>query len=185
MSATHSAAAWKSRRTGAGAVSRVVFAPRQRRRGLAWMNLKENLVLNGLATEREIMQLNVHHRFLSGFTHPFSQDVTDSVYRQRIHGDWPTPEHYAMELLLRVRLLIAIDELRDFERMTQREPRVDLDGWDGDAGHRARRGAHRTPLDARAPALRPRPRARGQPAGLRRVRRAARRQHADDATGDT
>jgi len=112
------------------------------REALAWQHLKGNLILNGLATEREVVQLDVHYRFLSAFTHPFSQDVTDSVYGQRVHGAWPTAEHYAMELRLGYVCVIAIDELRDFERMTQREPRVDLDGWDAVIRDLARGEAH-------------------------------------------
>lgn len=98
---------------------------------LAWKNLKSNLRLNGLASDREVLQFDVHHRFLSAFTHPFSEQVTDSVYRQRFHGDWPTEEHYAHELVLLYVCTFAIDELRDFERMSKREPPVDLVGWDG------------------------------------------------------
>lgn len=93
---------------------------------LAWKNLKANLLLNSLASAREVLQLDVHHRFLSAFVHPFSEHVTDAVYRQRIHGDWPTDEHYAAELVLLYACAFAIDELRDFERMTQHEPIVDL-----------------------------------------------------------
>ena len=97
---------------------------------LAWRNLKANLRLNGLASDREVLQLDVHHRFLSAFTHPFSEQVTDSIYRHRFQGDWPTEEHYAQELVLLYVCAFAIDELRDFERMTRREPLVDLVGWD-------------------------------------------------------
>jgi len=97
---------------------------------LAWKNLKANLRMNDLATEREVVQLDVHHRFLSAFVHPFSQDVTDRVYHPHYHGDWPIEDHYAQELVLLYAGMFAIDELRDFERMTTREPRVELAGWD-------------------------------------------------------
>jgi hypothetical protein len=100
------------------------------REALAWKNLKANLLLNGLVVDRDVLQLDVHHRFLSMFVHPFSEHVTDTVYRQRLRGDWPTDDHYAEELLLLYVVTFAIDELRDFELMTQREPRVDLAEWD-------------------------------------------------------
>jgi hypothetical protein len=99
-------------------------------RALVWSGLKSNLLLNGLASERELTQLEVHYRFLSAFVHPFSEDVTDHVYHPHYHGDWPIEDHYALELVLLYACTFAIDELRDFERMSTREPRVDLAGWD-------------------------------------------------------
>ena len=54
---------------------------------LSWKNLKTNLVLNELALPREVAQLDVHHRFLSAFVHPFSENVTDDVYHPVFHGD--------------------------------------------------------------------------------------------------
>jgi len=100
------------------------------RNSLTWLSLKTNLQLNQLATEREVLQLDVHYRFLSAFVHPFSEHITDSVYRQQIQGDWPTEEHFAEELVLLYVCTLAIDELRAFEAMTHRDPRVDLHNWD-------------------------------------------------------
>jgi len=97
---------------------------------LRWKTLTANLLLNGLITERGRVQLDVHYRFLSVFVHPVSEDVTDAVYWQRIHGNWPTDEHFAEELALLYVCTFAIDELQDFERMAQRAPQVDLSAWD-------------------------------------------------------
>lgn len=96
---------------------------------LTWKNLKHNLILNQLASTREAAQWDVHHRFLSAFVHPFSENTTDDVYRPVYHGEWPLHDHYAMELALSYACTFAADELRDFQRMTEREPRVDLAAW--------------------------------------------------------
>ena len=96
---------------------------------LAWLHLKDNLRVNDLAGEREILQLDVHHRFLSAFVHPFSEGVTDDVYHPVYHGDWPIADHYAEELILLYACTFAIDELRDLERMTRREPRAVFFDW--------------------------------------------------------
>jgi len=95
---------------------------------LAWKNLKASLLLNGLATETEVVQLDVHYRFLSMYTHPFTEDITDRLYG-RLGGGWPKEDHYAEELVLLYACSLAIDELRVFERMTENEPRVDLADW--------------------------------------------------------
>jgi hypothetical protein len=97
---------------------------------LAWKNLKESLLLNELASETEIVQLDVHHRFLSAYAHPFTEDITDRLYGRNSLRRWPTEDHYAEELVLLYACTFAIDELRNFERMSQNEPRVDLDDWD-------------------------------------------------------
>lgn len=96
----------------------------------AWLHLKENLQVNDLASAREILQLDVHHRFLSAFTHPFSEGVTDDVYHPIYHGDWPIPDHYAEELVLLYAATFAIDELHDLELMTRREPAAAFARWD-------------------------------------------------------
>ncbi len=97
---------------------------------LAWKNLKESLLLNELASETEVLQLDVHHRFLSAYAHPFTEDITDGLYGRNPRGGWPAEDHYAGELVLLYVCTFAIDELRDFERMSQNEPRVDLADWD-------------------------------------------------------
>jgi hypothetical protein len=113
--------------------ARAAYARTQRemwRDVLAWKNLKESLLLNELASETEIVQLDVHHRFLSMYTHPFTEDLTDRLYGRNLGGRWPLEDHYAEELVLLYVCTVAADELRDFERMTEHEPRVDLAGWD-------------------------------------------------------
>lgn len=99
-------------------------------RALSWRSLKASVQLNSLATEREVAGLDVHYRFLSAFVHPVSKEVTDSVYARQRMGDWPTPDHYSHELVLLYSCWLAIDEIRDFERMTEREPRAGLSGME-------------------------------------------------------
>lgn len=96
------------------------------RTALTWLSLKANLKLNRLATDRELLQLDVHHRFLSAFVHAFSKEVVDRVYRQRVMGDWPEEDHYSQELVLLYACWLALDELRDFQQMTLRRPEVSL-----------------------------------------------------------
>ena len=86
--------------------------------------------VNELADAREVLQLDVHHRFLSAFVHPFSEAVTESVYHPIYRGDWPIEDHYAEELVLLYACTFAIDELRDLERMTRREPTAVFTRWD-------------------------------------------------------
>ncbi len=112
---------------------RSAFARSQReiwRDVLAWGNLKQSLLLNDLANETEIVQIDVHHRFLSTYVHPFTEDITNRLYGRNPVGAWPREDHYSEELVLLYVSTIATDELRDFERMSQNEPRIDLAGWD-------------------------------------------------------
>jgi len=97
---------------------------------LAWKNLKESLLLNELASETEVVQLDVHYRFLSAFVHPLTADIADRLYGRNPLGAWPKEDHYAEELILLYVCTFAIDELRDFERMSLNEPAVDLADWD-------------------------------------------------------
>ena len=103
-------------------MARSAYARTQRemwRDVLAWKNLKESLLLNELASETEVVQIDVHHRFLSAYAHPFTEDMTDRLYGRNPRGGWPTEDHYAEELVLLYVCSFAIDELRDFRRMSQ------------------------------------------------------------------
>ncbi len=60
---------------------------------LAWKNLKESLLLNELASETEVLQLDVHHRFLSAYAHPFTEDMSRDRFRRNadrvLLAAWP------------------------------------------------------------------------------------------------
>lgn len=120
----HIASGHPSRRQESAAYREV--QQRTWRAALTWLSLKANLKLNGLANDREVLQLDVHHRFLSAFVHPFSEQVVDRVYRQRVMGDWPEEDHYSQELVLLYACWLALDELRDFERMARRRPEINI-----------------------------------------------------------
>lgn len=97
---------------------------------LAWKNLKESLILNDLATRIEVTQLDVHYRFLSVYVHPLTEEIANRLYGRNRLGDWTTEDHYAEELVLLYVATLAIDELRDFAEMADKEPRVDLADWE-------------------------------------------------------
>jgi hypothetical protein len=93
---------------------------------LRWRSLKESLQYNGLATEEQLEQYEVHYRFLSAFVHPFT-DVLSLVYGR--NGSWPTYDHYASELALLYINMLAARELIDFARMAANPPSVPISGW--------------------------------------------------------
>lgn len=94
-----------------------------------WGSLNENLLLNELATEEGLAILAVHYRFLSAFVHPYPT-AYQAVYGRNQPSGAPRYDHYNSELCLLYLLRIASDELLDFKRMTEREPQVELSGWD-------------------------------------------------------
>jgi len=96
------------------------------REALSWKNLKENLQLNDLATERELFQLETHYRFLSGFTHPMSDRAWGLIYGHNKTYEVPRYDHYASELSLLYVCYLATSELRDFHAMCLRPPVVGL-----------------------------------------------------------
>lgn len=93
---------------------------------LRWRSLKESLQSNGLATEGQLEQFEVHFRFLSAFVHPVT-DVTGLLYGR--NQSWPTYDHYASELVLLYLNLLATRELIDFARMASQAPCVQISGW--------------------------------------------------------
>lgn len=96
--------------------------------GLRWERLRENLMLNGLFSERELAQLAVHYRFLSAFVHPVSEGY-HLLYGRGIPPDPPHYDHFASELILLYVVTLATRELRAFERMAERPPQVGLKNW--------------------------------------------------------
>lgn len=96
------------------------------RKALVWKELKDNLRLNELATEAELIQLDIHYRFLSAFAHPFSGRVVRAVYGDRIPVEAPKYDHYAAELVLLYVCYLSTAEIRTFDQMTERPPRVQV-----------------------------------------------------------
>jgi hypothetical protein len=81
---------------------------------LTWSSLKESLRHNHLTTDGDLLMLDAHYRFLSGFVHPVSRD------QRRIYGrsmSWPVQDHYAMELSLLYAVAFSCQELTSYLRM--------------------------------------------------------------------
>ncbi|MCW6003769.1 hypothetical protein K1W54_04130 [Micromonospora sp. CPCC 205371] len=94
---------------------------------LSWSGIKKNLMSNGFADEGRITKLEVHYRFLSAFVHPLA-DVTDVVYG-RNNFNVPSYDHYSSELILLYTIVFAVEEIRHFHDMTQRQPTVGIADW--------------------------------------------------------
>src|SRR6266567_344579 len=95
---------------------------------LSWKSIKRSLSSNGFADEASLNKLEVHYRFLSAFIHPVS-DVTELIYG-RNQFNLPAYDHYSSELSLLYVIAFAVEELRHFREMTQREPSVGLSNWE-------------------------------------------------------
>ena len=91
------------------------------RRLFTWSNIRHNLVLNYLVSERDATRLDFHYKFLSAFAHPVSLDAGSGV---------PEHEHCASELVLLYVCYLAIEELKMFAGATGRRPAVGIQGWD-------------------------------------------------------
>lgn len=87
--------------------------------------LLANLDVNRLMTKRQRVQVDVHHRFLSGFVH-----ATNRAYELAYGPDDPSrmwePDHYACELILLYVITLAAEELLLFKRAAGRTPRLRL-----------------------------------------------------------
>ncbi len=96
------------------------------RERLSWVNIRHNLVLNGLFDNRDIDRLHVHYRFLSAYAHPVSFRAWDSIYGRYKPLRY---DHYASELALLYICYLAMEEARAFARMATRPPAVELRDW--------------------------------------------------------
>lgn len=95
---------------------------------LTWDEIKNNLRLNGLFSEKTLRQLGVHYRFLSACVHPWpaAADVVYGRNRPRSRGRY---DHYASELVLLYMIEIAAAELTALGKMATRAPRLKLADW--------------------------------------------------------
>jgi hypothetical protein len=93
---------------------------------LSWGAIKDNLVANSLATERQIQRHDVHYRFLSAFVHPIA-NLNRSLYGR--NRPWPSYDHYSSELGLLYANVLSAHELENFAVMARRPPSVVLDDW--------------------------------------------------------
>jgi hypothetical protein len=99
---------------------RTELAHRQRelyRRYLRWESLKQALLVNKLADQTKLLQLEVHYRFLSTFTH-----AAQSGYRL-VRAETANPhDHYAEELVWLYVVEFAASEIEDFLEMSALKP---------------------------------------------------------------
>lgn len=93
-----------------------------------WPSIRANLELNDIYVGEQLIRLNVHHWFLSGFTHnnPTSDAIvqgkaTSSIYALEIERDHP-----ARELGHLYAAALATRELHLFLEMAETPPRVGL-----------------------------------------------------------
>lgn len=94
---------------------------------LAWSAIKDNLILNGLATGEEVARYDVHYRYLSGFVHPIAH-MADDIYGRNALA--PQYDHFASELVLLYVNALSTLELQNFRRMADRAPSLQLVDWD-------------------------------------------------------
>jgi hypothetical protein len=94
---------------------------------LKWSSIKESLKANGFAEEETLRRLDVHYRFLSAFVHP-NTDVTKLLYGRNA-WNWPMYDHYSSELILLYAIVFAVEELRNFRAMAQRQPFAEVNNW--------------------------------------------------------
>ncbi len=95
------------------------------RDALSWRNIKSNLLLNSLADERFLTQLDIHYSFLSAFVHPNSHRAAELAYPRNTFS-LPVADHYSDELVLLYSCYLAAEELRALQTMTENPPRVTL-----------------------------------------------------------
>lgn len=94
-------------------------------RFLRWESLKEGLLVNELADETVLLQLEVHYRFLSTFTH-----ATQTGYTLVRATSSNPHDHYAEELVWLYAVEIAAAELDAFLAMSNLEPPVEVTNAD-------------------------------------------------------
>ncbi|WP_328711627.1 hypothetical protein [Nocardia salmonicida] len=94
---------------------------------LQWRSIKESLKANDLVGADALHMIEVHNRFLSSFVHP-NTNVAGLLYGRNT-WEWPAYDHYSCELVLLYANVFAVEELRSFYAMTQREPTVAISGW--------------------------------------------------------
>lgn len=99
-----------------------------RHRLLSFRGVLENLVINRLLPPRLVVQVEVHHSFLSAYVHG-AQKAYELIYGHNRPISVGTFDHYASELCLLYVIVISAAELEAFGRMARRTPRLRLHDW--------------------------------------------------------
>lgn len=114
-------------------------AEQQRLYGQAftWKGIRDNLELNGFFRGEDLVRLNVHYRFLSGFVHltPKSYRIPHQRPNAIIFAREEYREHVALELALTYVACLAARELELFLRVTGEQPVAHLADREDLAAH--------------------------------------------------
>lgn len=106
--------------------------------------LRRNLEVTDLASDHELMQIDLHADFLSAFVH-----ASPASYRAAAGDEWnmsesPAYDHYCSELALLYVIRLASEELLYFERALSRPPQTRIRDWP-----RIQRAIHAADRDTR------------------------------------
>jgi hypothetical protein len=93
-----------------------------------FQRLLENLALNRLLSTRLLIQVEVHHSFLSAYVHGV-QKAYELAYGHRRGPNLGKFDHYDSELCLLYVITLAAAELEAFGRMAKRQPRLSVKAW--------------------------------------------------------
>lgn len=94
---------------------------------LSWSALRRNLELNGMFTGRNLVAIDVHYAFLSGFTHATNAAYDAAFDRWGSLSERGT-SHFAEELVYLYVTTLAASELRLVTSMEDRAPPVRIMG---------------------------------------------------------
>jgi hypothetical protein len=97
---------------------------------LTWSSLLTNLQENELVSDIDAGRLAAHYRFLSGYTHPVSDQRREVYGRQALLG-WPKYDHYSSELVLLYAITLGRLELQHFIESIDPGMGVSLPNMDG------------------------------------------------------
>jgi hypothetical protein len=92
---------------------------------LSWSGIVDNLRLNELATERQVLELSTHYRFLSAFTHATTAGYRSLNPQRGFPGAQYLHDHLVAELVLLYASAVGASELRAF--MTYVDGRRELE----------------------------------------------------------
>lgn len=90
--------------------------------------LRDNIALNGLLPPDVLLQLEVHHSFLSAYVHGV-QRAYEAVYGSRRAVNIGRYDHYDSELCWLYVIALAAAELVAFGQISSHDPRLELRDW--------------------------------------------------------
>lgn len=109
--------------------AQVEQAHRQRKlwhQNLSWSSITASLVTNEFYSEKEMLQWEVHYRFLSAFTHATTTGYEQVHSRLEMHSDPRAFDHYSHELAMLYVNALGSRELDVLIAMAANPPKVGL-----------------------------------------------------------